>query len=72
MVVVDGLDETRELRSLSNFLLIHRPFHAAGVHVDTRNNAMAIRVLASAVVMRLKDDGLLASVFALQHNDDFA
>lgn len=71
MVVIDHLDKARKVGTLSNPLLAHRFLHSARILFNARNNAMAVSMLVCAAIVRLKDNGLLARVLALQHNDNF-
>lgn len=72
MPVVNELHEGGNLRAGGDLLRAHTLRHLPRVLLDARDDAMAERVLVRSLVIGLEHDTLLASVFPLQKNDNFA
>ena len=72
MVVIDHLDEWGELRSMSDRLLAHRLLHAARIVLNARYDAVTVRVLAGAIVVRLQNYRFLTRKTALEKDDDLS
>lgn len=70
MIVIDDFDEDGHVGTESDLLLGHGLFHATGILFDAGDDAVTVGMLVCAVVMVLKDYGLLAGVFALQKDYD--
>ena len=72
VVVVHGLNERLDARTLGDLLLGHGFRNLKGISVNTGENGMGVFALLSALVKVLDNDGFSSGISALQHDNDLS